>query len=55
MSRDGFHQYLAQARMFDAFDCLADEGLDQQCLGLLLRDATRLQIEKKILIECACG
>src|SRR6185295_442470 len=31
----GLHQRLAQARMLDALDRLADERLDQQRLGLL--------------------
>ena len=51
--RDGFHQHLAQPGMLDAFDRLADERLDQQGLGLRLRNAASHEIELQILIERA--
>ena len=49
------HQRIAQAGMLDAFHRLADESLDQQRLGLLLRDAAGLEIEQQILVERARG
>ena len=49
------HQRVAQARVLDALDRLADEGLDQQRLGLLRRDAARHQVEQQILVELARG
>ena len=42
---DLIHQRVAQPGMLYAFDRLADEGLDQQRLGLLRRDAARLEVE----------
>ena len=41
--------------MLDAVDRLADEGLDQQRLGLLGRNAARHQIELQVLVERAGG
>ena len=52
---DVLDQRVAQAGMLDAFDRLADEGLDHQRLGLLGRDAARPQIEQQILVERAGG
>ena len=54
-ARDVLHQRLAQAGMLDALDRLADEGLDQQRLGFLGRNAARLQIEQQVLVERAGG
>src|SRR5262249_60214518 len=51
----GLDQRLAQAGVLDAFHRLADEGLDQQRLGLLGRDAARLEIEQERLVERAGG
>src|ERR1043166_1856815 len=50
-----FHQRLAQARMLDALDRLADEGLDQQRPGPLARNAARAQIEQEVVVERAGG
>ena len=52
---DVIHQRVAQAGMLDAFHRLADEGLDQQRLRFLGRDAARLQVEQQILVEIARG
>ena len=41
--------------MLDALDRLADEGLDQQRLGLLGRNAARHEIEQQVLVERARG
>jgi len=44
--------------MFDAFDRLTDEGLDQQRLGLVQRNAARAQIEQEIFaddVQCGHG
>ena len=46
---------VAQARVLDALDRLADKGLDHQRLGLLGRDAARLEIEQQVLVERAGG
>ncbi len=43
---DLVHQRVAQPGMFDAFDRLADEGLDQQRLGLLGGNAARPEVEQ---------
>jgi hypothetical protein len=40
---DVLDQRVAQAGMLDALDRLADEGLDQQRLGLLGGNAARLR------------
>ena len=53
--RDALHQSVAQAGVFDRLDRFADERLDHQRLGLLLRDAARLQIEQQIVVERARG
>ena len=52
---DGLDQRLAQAGMLDALDRLADEGLDQQRLGLRAGNAARAQIEQQVLVELAGG
>ena len=49
------HQRVAQAGVLDALDRLADEGLDQQRLGFLGRNAARLEVEQQILVEIARG
>src|SRR5258705_5506266 len=48
-------QRVAQARVLDALDRLADEGLDQQPLGLLCRNAARLEIEQEVVVKRAGG
>src|SRR5215211_8875828 len=50
---DLVHQRLAQAGMLDTLDGLADEGLDQQRLGLLRRNAACLEIKQQGLVERA--
>ena len=46
---------VAQRLVLDALERLADKGLDQQRAGLRLRDAARLEIEQKILVDLAGG
>ena len=52
---DLVHQRVAQPGMLDALDRLTDEGLDQQRLGFLRRNAARLEIEQKVIVERAGG
>ena len=52
---DLLHQRVAQAGMLDALHRLADEGLDQQRLGFLGRNAARLEVEQQVLVEVARG
>ncbi len=51
----GRHQRIAEAFMRDLLDRLADEGLDQQGLGLFVVDAARHQIKLQARIERAGG
>ncbi len=53
--RDLIDQRLAQAGMLDAFDRLAEKGLDQQRFGLRGRNAARHQIEFQFVVERAGG
>ena len=41
--------------VLDAFDRLADKGLDHQRLGLLGGNAARLEVEQQVLVERAGG
>ena len=41
--------------MLDALERFADKRLDQQGAGLVLRDAARLEIEQKLLVDLARG
>src|SRR5947209_14171968 len=52
-SLDRLDQRLAQARVLDALDGLADKRLDEQRFGLCGRNAPRAEIEQQILIEVA--
>ena len=47
-------QSLAQPGMFDAFDGLAEKGLDQERLGFRRGNTARQQIEFQILVDRAC-
>src|SRR3954466_8359511 len=52
---DLVHQGVAQPGMLDALDRFADEGLDQERLGFLCRNAARLEIKQKVIVERAGG
>src|SRR5215468_5251695 len=52
---DAVDQRVAQASVLDPLHRLADEGLDEQRLGLFGRNAARLEIEQQLLIESARG
>src|SRR5437660_7994107 len=52
---DAVDQRVAQAGVLDPLHRLADEGLDEQRLRLLGRNAARLEVEQQLLVESARG
>src|SRR3954471_14144594 len=48
-------QRLPDRRVLDELERLAEERLEQQALGLRLRQAAGLQVEQQVLIESAAG